>query len=132
MAGPSKFSSSSIRFRAAGLTSALAAIAVIAVIAYSFVVMRTILLRAREGRARAAAVQIGGAVGAPLPGGLADVQRMVDDPTVIEAVLEPSDDASKAVMERLKPLVTNAQLQQTLELWTVAGTRTMAVQLPPG
>jgi HAMP domain-containing protein len=121
----------SIRFRAAALTSALIAIALVAVIAYTFVATRLSLVRIGEGRAAAAATQIAGIVAAPLPARLNEVRRLVDDPSVREMLTKPSEEAESRVAARLKPILANAAQHQTLSLWTNDGKRVFAIQQPP-
>src|SRR5215216_1511777 len=118
----------SIRRRAAMLMSGLVAASLIAVIAYTFFAMRTSLLHAGEARANAAAVQLAGIVGAPLPARLAEIQRLVDHPIVREALIHPSPETETAAKAHLKPLTTNAQQQQTIGLWTLNGTRTVGMR----
>jgi PAS domain S-box-containing protein len=127
---PTDRTAGSIRLRAAILTSALIAITLIAVISYTFFAIRDSLLRTGEARANAAAVQLAGMIGAPLPGRLAEVQRLVADATVHEALTRPSPAAEGAAIAHLKPITINTQQHQTLELWNAAGTRTVAVQVP--
>jgi PAS domain S-box-containing protein len=121
----------SIRLRAAVLTSALIAIALVAVIAYTFFAIRESLLRTGEARANAAAVQLAGIVGAPLPGRIAEVQRLVDSPIVRTMLTTPSPEAREAAAAHLTPIITNVQQHQTLELWTTTGSRVMAIEVPP-
>ena len=130
-AGSNHHSTGSIRFRAAALTSALIALALIAVIAYTFVATRISLVRIGEGRAIAAATQIAGIIAAPLPARLNDVRRLVDDPAVRELLTKPSPDAERRVAARLQPIIANAAQHQTLELWTNDGARVLALQQPP-
>jgi PAS domain S-box-containing protein len=120
----------SIRLRAAVLTSALVALALIAVIAYTFFAMRSSLVRDGEMRASAAAVQLAGLIAAPLPVRLAEVQKLVDDAAVRDVIANPTPATQAAALARLKPVTANAQ-QQTLELWNTAGARVLAVQIPP-
>jgi hypothetical protein len=98
----------SIRLRAAILTSSLVAAALLAVIAYAFFAIREGLLRAGDARANAAAVQLADLVGAPLPGRLAEIQRLVDDPRVRDALTDPSAEVQAAAIAHLKPIATNA------------------------
>ena len=121
----------SIRFRAAALTSALIALALVAVIAYTFVATRISLVRLGEARAAAAATQISGIIAAPLPARLNEVRRLVDDPAVRELLTKPSADAESRVAARLKPILANAAQHQTLSLWTNDGTRVFTIQQPP-
>jgi PAS domain S-box-containing protein len=121
----------SIRHRAAFLTSALIAVSLIAVIAYTFFAIRESLLRAGESRAGATSVQLAGLVAAPLPARIAEVQRLVDSPQVRTMLTAPSPEARAAATAHLQPLLANAQQQQTLELWDTAGTRVMAIEMPP-
>ena len=123
--------SGSIRVRAAVLTSALIAVVLIAVISYTFYAHRESLLRSGEARANATANQLATIVAAPLPARLAEVQRLVDHDSIRNVLSDDSDEHQAAAKERLKPLTANAQLQQTIELWTTAGTRVMAVTTPP-
>jgi signal transduction histidine kinase/CheY-like chemotaxis protein len=121
----------SIRLRASILTSALIALALVAVISYTFLAVRTALLRAGEARANAAAEQLAGIIGAPLPGRVAEVQRLVDHDSVRQALTNPSADAQAEAIARLKPITINAQQHQTLELWSASGTRAFGIQIPP-
>ena len=108
----------SIRLRAAVLTSGLIAVALIAVIAFTFYAIRVILLRSGEARAAAAANQIAGIVDAPMPARLTEMRKMVDDASVRELLTTPSPEAESRVASRFKPLFANAALHQTLEFWT--------------
>jgi PAS domain S-box-containing protein len=121
----------SIRLRAAVLTSALIAVALVAVIAYTYFAIRESLLRTGEARANAAAVQLAALVGAPLPGRIAEVQHLVDSPIVRTMLTTPSPEAREAAAAHLKPVITNAQQHQTLELWNTSGGRVMAIEVPP-
>lgn len=121
----------SIRVRAAVLTSELIAIALVAVISYSFFATRAGLLRAGEARANGAAAQLAGIIGAPLPGRIADVQRIVDDQSVRDVLVDQSAERQAAALARLKPVAANAQQHQTLELWNASGTRVLSIEVPP-
>ena len=121
---------SSIRVRAAILTSVLIAVALIAVISYTFYAIRVSLIRSGEARASAASLQLASIIGAPLPGRLAEVQRLVDDPRVREALTRPSPETQAAALERLRPVMANAQQHQTLELWTTTGSRVLGIEVP--
>jgi PAS domain S-box-containing protein len=121
----------SIRRRAAVLASVLVAVAVAAVITYTFFAVRESLLLSGETRATGAAYQLAALVGAPLPSRLAEVQKLVDDARVRVAVTNPSPEAEAAAIAWLKPIAANAQQHQTIELWTINGTRVAGVQLPP-
>lgn len=108
----------------------MVATALIAVIAYAFFATRESLLRAGDVRANAAAMELAGLVGAPLPARLAEAQRLVDNAQVREALTNPSTEAQAQAIAHLKPLAINASQPQTLELWTPGGTRAAGVQLP--
>ena len=113
------------------LTSALIALALIAVISFTFYATRDNLLRSGEARATAAASQLASLISAPLPARIADVQRLVDDQSVRDVLADPTPDHQAKAEARLKPLVANAQQQQTLEVWTMAGQRVLGIEVPP-
>jgi PAS domain S-box-containing protein len=122
-----------MRVRAAVLASTLIAVALIAVISFTFFATRDSLIRSGESRAGAAAVQLAGLVGGPLPARIADVQRLVDDASVRQAVMKPSPETQAAALARLRPVATAAQQQtpQALELWSASGQRVFGIEVPP-
>jgi PAS domain S-box-containing protein len=124
-------SGGSIRLRAAVLTSALIALSLVAVISYTFFAVHGSLIEGGEARASAAADQLAGIIGAPLPGRVAEVQRLVDHQSVRDALTNPSPAAQAAALARLKPVVANTQQHQTLELWNTSGSRVVGLQIPP-
>jgi PAS domain S-box-containing protein len=130
MATPTPDRGGSIRLRAAVLTSALVAVALIAVIAYTFFAIRISLVRVGEARATATATQIAGIVAAPLPARLAEVQRLVEDDSVRALLSSPTPEYEAAVTARLRPILAKAVQHQTLELWTAAGQRALLLQTP--
>jgi PAS domain S-box-containing protein len=120
----------SIRFRAALVTLVLIAMSLIAVVAYAHFALNQILLRAGEARAERVAVQLAALLGPPIPLRLAEIEQLANDDQVRRALLAPSADAEAAAFARLRSIVTNAALHQTLELWTASGQRVMARTFP--
>ena len=120
----------SIRFRAAFVTSVLIAISLVAVVAYAHFTLRNILIRNGEARAEQVAAQLAALVGPPIPLRLAEIQRLVDDARVRQALLEPSTVAEAAAFEQLRSIMSTSSQHQTLELWTAAGERVMARVFP--
>jgi PAS domain S-box-containing protein len=125
-----KVTTRSIRVRAALLTSLLVAIALIAVIFYTFWALRVTLIRGGEARVTGVAAQLAGAIGPPIPTRLAEIQRLVDDDRVRRAVTDPSEAAAAAAFERLRPIAANTAQHQTLELWSASGRQTMGRRIP--
>src|SRR5687768_9184345 len=76
----------SIRVRAALLTSVLIAVALIAVIAFTFWATRQSLARTGEARAAGVAGQLAGLLGPPIPLRVADLSRLADDDRVRRAL----------------------------------------------
>ena len=120
----------SIRVRAALLASVLLAVALIAVIAFTFWAARQSLARTGEARAVGVAGQLAGLLGPPIPLRVADLRRLADDDRVRRALVDPSPDAQAAALARLQPATATSAQHQTLELWTVSGTRTLSRRFP--
>lgn len=119
----------SIRVRAAALTSFLIALALIAVISYTFYATRERLLRAGEARALASASQLATAIAAPLPARIAEVRRLLDHPAIEAVLTNPTPETRRAAEARLQSLTDSPQIQ-TIELWTIAGTRVLGIASP--
>ncbi len=130
IAPTSRLTLRSIRVRAALLTSALIAVVLVAVIAYTYWALHTNLLRAGEERAARVAAQLAAILGPPIPERLAEFQRLVDDDGVRRAILDPSTDAENAAFERLKSIAGTAAQPHAMELWNAAGTRIWSRRLP--
>ncbi len=120
----------SIRSRAALLTSALIAVALIVVIAYTHWALRRTLVESGEARAERVAAQLAAILGPPIPERLAELRRLVDDARVRRAVLEPSPETENAAFERVRPVASNAAVHQSLELWNAAGARVAIRKFP--